>query len=90
MGYMGEIMKVIIGGIIEMTSGCLGLSKLSLNATLTALVACGIITFGGLSIHLQSNIFLSEIGIKYNYFLRVKISQTFIAILICALLCLFT
>ncbi|MBQ3047449.1 MAG: hypothetical protein IJD48_00340, partial [Clostridia bacterium] len=76
------VMKGIIGGIFEVTNGCLQISSLTLNPILLTTVLCGLISFGGLSIHLQSIVFLSKAKISYKYFLLTKITQTIISVVL--------
>lgn len=68
-----------IKGIIEVTTGCVSLSKIGIDVRLLCVVLTSLVTFGGLSIHLQSQMFLSKAKIKYSYFLKTKLTQTIIA-----------
>lgn len=80
---IGGVMK----GLVEMTSGCIEITALNLSPTLLTCLLSMLVTFGGLSIHLQSNIFLSKAKIKYGYFLKIKIFQSIIAILLSWIIC---
>lgn len=77
----------ITNGIIEMTKGCLLLSQSSISTTLIIPIATAIITFGGLSIHMQSLTFLKKIEIKTSFYFIQKLTHvifsTFISILLC-------
>lgn len=75
-------------GILELTSGCLALSALTINSRLMCVLLTGLITFGGVSIHLQSNIFLSKCNIKYSFFVLTKTTQTIISIILSIILSL--
>lgn len=77
-----SVISGVFKGIIEMTTGCLALSKSTSNPILLTCLLTGLVTFGGLSIHLQSNLFLSKVKIKYGFFLKIKIIQTIIAVAI--------
>jgi hypothetical protein len=44
-----------------------------------------LLSFGGFSIHLQSQMFLSSCKIKYKYFLLTKITHSIIALIISAI-----
>lgn len=79
--YSSVIMP-IFKGLVELTNGCLALSYTNINIKLACVLLTALITFGGISIHLQSNIFLSKCGIKYGYFLKIKLTQTLIAIML--------
>ena len=84
-----NIGKPIVSGILEVTSGCLELSKLPLNTRLLTTLCCGLISFGGISIHLQSIVFLKKCGIKYKYFLITKTTHAILSMCICGLICMF-
>jgi sporulation integral membrane protein YlbJ len=79
----------IINGTMEVTRGCVDLSSTVISPYLSSIIACGLISFGGLSVHLQSIVFLSECKIKYKYFLLTKITHSLLSIGVCALLGLF-
>ena len=70
-------------GLVEMTGGCAILSKTVSFWTLPSI--CAIITFGGLSVTLQSITFLGKCGIKFSQYLIRKVSQTIIAFLLTVL-----
>ena len=76
----------IINGIMEVTRGCVDLSSSSLSPYITSIIACGLISFGGFSVHLQSIVFLQDCKIKYRYFLLTKITHSLLSIGVCALL----
>lgn len=77
----------ISSGIIEMTRGLKELSFISSNS-LKLIIGSGLISFGGISIILQSLAFLSNTHIKAKYFIFVKLVQTVITILIATLVSL--
>lgn len=70
-------------GLVEMTGGCAILSKTISFWTLPSI--CAIITFGGLSVTLQSITFLGKCGIKFSQYLLRKTTQTVIAFLLTVL-----
>lgn len=72
----------VIKGVVELTNGCVSLLDIDMSKQLLSTLLTAMISFGGLSIHLQSQMFLSKVGIKYNYFLLTKVTQTIISILI--------
>lgn len=75
----------VIYGAIEMTRGCLesaNCSSLHLSATL----ATGAVSFGGLSVTLQNYTFLSKCGLKLWQILLRKTTQCAISMLIAFLL----
>ena len=79
----------ITSGLIEVTRGCLELSKLNINLTSLVCIVSGLITFGGLSIHAQSITFLSNAKVNIKYYFLTKITQTIFACVISFLLCMF-
>ncbi len=77
-----KLFETITKGVIELTNGCVSLSNSNCDIKTTCVVLSSLISFGGLSIHLQSQIFLKKIGITYRFFLLTKTTQTVITILI--------
>ncbi|NCB48567.1 MAG: hypothetical protein EOM55_02965 [Clostridia bacterium] len=86
--FGNNIFESIIKGLVEVTNGCVSLTNDSFSSTILGCSLCTLISFGGLSIHLQSNFFLSKIGISYRYFLLTKITQTLIAFLLSLIVCI--
>lgn len=82
-----QLSSAIINGMFEMTKGCLDLSALAIPACLKTSLICGIITFGGISTHLQTMAFLKGI-VSYKFFLLQKITHMLISVGICVMLCL--
>jgi len=75
-------------GVIEITRGCLELSKVVSNREILIVLCTFLISFGGISTHLQSMAFLSKHKIKYGFFLLVKLTQALLSILVAWLLIL--
>ena len=74
-----SLAKGLSSGLIEMTRGCSEIA--SVGNDYSSLVCCsGLISFGGLSIILQSLTFLSGTGIKASYFILIKTTQAIISI----------
>ena len=69
-GIESEITASIFCGAIEVTSGCLLLSKIGLSIISLTTIATFLISFGGLSIHAQAFCFLKSFNMKYRTFLR--------------------
>ena len=77
----------VLNGLLEVTRGLLDLSQTQISPTLLCSMATFLISFGGLSIHLQSIIFLKEAKIKMsNYFLQ-KITHSILSTIICVVCC---
>lgn len=80
-----QVVPSITNGIIEITKGCLDLSVVSSNIRLNTIVATGIITFGGFSIHMQALTFLKKFNIKTTFYLLQKTTHTVIAVVFAVL-----
>ena len=74
-------------GLVEMTGGCALLSSTSTPFTLPAI--CAIISFGGLSVTLQSLTFLGNCNIKPTRYLLSKVTQSIIAFILTYLVVVF-
>lgn len=80
--------EVIIKSIIEITMGLKDLGTLSISITHKTVLATTIITFGGLSVHLQVISQLIGTNIKYKYFLYGRIIGSLLALIISYVLCI--
>lgn len=78
----------IASGLIEITRGCLDISKLNCSNLIKCVSITGIISFGGFSIHCQSLSFLCQAHINVKFYFLQKLVHTFISIIIAILLCL--
>ena len=78
----------VAGGLIEMTKGCLMLSKSGFSPHLILPLCEFLISFGGLSVTFQSMSFLSKTKISPAFYLLSKLSQGIISSIICYLLSL--
>ena len=76
------ILQSIIKGIIEVTNGCVSLSTINCSIKVLCVIITSLISFGGISIHLQNYMFFSKIGISYKYFLLTKVTHTIISIIL--------
>ena len=83
-----DYLTPIVSGIVEVTNGCVALSQVGANNQILCILLSCLMSFGGLSIHLQSQMFASKCGIKYSYFLKTKTTQTIIAFVL-SLICSF-
>lgn len=78
----------ITRGIIEVTNGCINICQ-NQNNLITNTVLCGfLISWGGLSIHMQNLTFLITAGVKIRFYLLAKTVQAFIMLLLTLVLCL--
>lgn len=83
---LGNIGNAIINGIIEMSQGLKYVSMLEISLRLKTTLSVMIISFGGLSVHLQVMSILSNTRVKYSPFLLSRIIHALIAGLIAFLL----
>lgn len=74
------ILTGILKGIVELTNGCLAVQNLGVDIHLAFVILSALLSFGGLSIHLQSYMFFRSCDIKYTYFLKTKITQALISV----------
>jgi hypothetical protein len=82
------ILKGAISGMLELTHGTIILAQNSANLKLTVPILAGIISFGGLSVAVQSMVFLKKCNIKFSYYLLTKLTQTAITVAFCLAICL--
>lgn len=73
-------------GLFECTKGCLVASKA--NSKLALPIIEWLISFGGISVIVQSAAFLSNAKVKISFFILGKILQAFTSFAICYILCL--
>ncbi len=76
----------IISGILEISQGLNSLVKINNIIKIKELLACIFISFGGLSIHLQIKGILSDTNISYLKFLKGRILQTILSMMIIILI----
>ena len=60
-----DLTKTFVNGIFEMTQGLKCLESLSINTNIKGLIAVIILSFGGLSVHMQTLTIISDTKIKY-------------------------
>jgi len=73
--------KGFVTGLIECTNGCKILS--AVKDPLSASLACGVISFGGLSVIMQSSVYLTQAKVRLRVFLLSKLIQCTVAFLLC-------
>ena len=79
---LNTYLEILIKGVLEITQSLNELAAISLNLKLKQLLVLIIISFGGISIHMQVYSILSETKINYKSFLKGRIFQTLISILL--------
>jgi len=78
----------VLYGLTEMTRGCVLLSQSALPITITAPLCCLLITFGGLSVCLQSVAYLAKCHVNPLRYLLAKTTQAILSFGLCMLFCL--
>lgn len=69
----------IASGIIEVTRGCLELSSTACSDLVKCVIATGLISFGGFSIHFQALTFLSQAKVNIKFYFLQKLTHTIIS-----------
>jgi len=87
-GFNYNLGTGISSGIFEITRGCKELSSASLPTHTVAPLICGLISWGGISIHLQALTFLQKCNIKASFYMLQKFTQALISTIICWILCI--
>lgn len=77
-----DLFKCILTGLFEMTSGLKYLELLKLSSNIKGLIAVAILSFGGLSIHMQTFTIISDTKIKYFPYFISRILHAIISSLI--------
>lgn len=85
-GISGTLVEGILYGIIEVTRGTKVLSDF--GGTMPAVLSCGLISFSGISIIMQSLVFLKEAKIKTHTFIIAKCVHSILSMLLCYILLL--
>lgn len=87
-GASPNLAEGITSGIFEVTRGCMELSKSGVDLKIITPIACALISWGGISIHLQALTFLSKCKISKSIFFLQKFTQAIISGVICWVLAL--
>ena len=88
-GLDSNLTLSIISGLIEVTTGAIMLSPLSLNPTILTAILTFLISFGGLSIHAQAYCFLKNFHMPYKLFLLQKTTQAITSTILAVIICIF-
>lgn len=84
-GIDANISTGILGGMLEITKGCIDISSLSLSLYTKTVICSAIISFGGISTVMQSMAFLKDIT-GYGYFIKQKTTHMIFSTITCAVL----
>ena len=69
----------VFNGIIELTRGCLDLSRCGLSLRTNAIILSGLISFGGISINLQALTFLKKMNINLKFYFFQKVTHSILS-----------
>ena len=86
-GFNIETAKAISSGLVEMSKGCVMLSKLSLPTQMLGTIASFLIGFGGISTFFQATTFLSKCKVNCGFYLLQKLTYATISAFLTFLLC---
>ena len=76
---LSGISKVFVSGLFEMTQGLKSLENINLSVNIKGLIAVMILSFGGLSVHMQIITIISDTKIKYFPYFIARILHTTIS-----------
>lgn len=80
------ILSTIVSGILEMTQGVKLASLMQISELIKIIIITGIISFGGLSVHMQVLGIISEQKIRYKYFFLARIIHSILAMLLVSII----
>ena len=81
--------NTLISGFLEITQGLIKLNIVEINLIIKEIIAIAFISFGGLSIHVQSKSILKDANLSYKSFLKGRVISVLISISILLILTLF-
>lgn len=82
-----ELAQGIVICFVEITRGCLEISKCGVDFLVALPYVCAMLSFGGMSILLQTSTFLNSCGVKFSYNLLTKFTQAVLSFIITFLIC---
>lgn len=88
LGCPREVANGILISLIEVTRGLYIISQSGLSVQILLPFICALISFGGLSITMQSITFLSKCKVTAWRYLAIKLTQAVISFIICYIFCL--
>lgn len=84
--HLNDYNSTLIKSILELTMGLKNLSLLNISKLYKTIIASSILSFGGLSVHMQVISEIYDTDISYKYFFHGRIYQTIISGIISFLL----
>ena len=86
-GFSYANANAFLNGIVEITRGCLDISKLNISLRLKTILCGTVISFGGFSVAFQGFAFLSKCKVKFGFFIKQKITHCFLSVILLCLFC---
>ena len=80
--FEGKVTGALLYSAFEVTRGCVEFASLGASRVVTTTLSCLAVSFGGLSVILQSIAFLGKTGLKGSKFLWMKTTQAAISCLL--------
>ena len=80
------VLSTTVSGILEMTQGVKLASLMQTSELIKIIIITGIISFGGLSVHMQVLGIISEQKIRYKYFFLARIIHSILAMLLVSII----
>ena len=77
-----QIVSPMINGIIEVTKGCLDVSTISIPPITKCAICTFLISFGGISIHMQALTFIKRFHIKTSFYILQKVTHAILSTII--------
>ncbi len=87
-GICDDVGRGISSGIIEVTRGCVDLSTSGATIKILTILATGLISWGGLSIHFQALTFLQKSKIKVSVYFLQKFTHSIFSTILATVLSL--
>ncbi len=79
----GKTAGAVLYSVFEVTRGCVEFAALGIERVWTAALCAFAVSFGGLSVLLQSLAFLGKTGLKWGKFLLMKTTQALLSFSLC-------
>jgi len=83
LGLPGGLGGGLASGIIEKTRGCFEIAGSGASLAVKTVLCCGIISWGSLSIQMQSLTFLKKCDVKFGFYFLQKLTHSLMAVAIC-------
>ncbi|HEY8443507.1 MAG TPA: hypothetical protein VIL24_01760 [Clostridia bacterium] len=86
--FINTFAEGLTRGLIEVSNGCLRISAQNGSLILKTIFCGFLISWGGLSVHMQNLTFLTKAGVKTGFYFLTKTTQSIIMTITVLILCL--